>query len=409
MNILLINHYAGSPLHGMEYRPYYMARAWQKLGHRVRIVAAGFSHVRSRQPPARPGIQREVVDGVEYCWIAAGQYAGNGLGRIRNMMSFVLGLARHGAELARDFAPDVVIASSTYPLDAIPARSIARRHGSRLVHEVHDLWPLSPMELGNMSRWNPFIAVMQFAENFAYSRADKVVSMLPCAEPHMREHGLAAGKFVYVPNGIDVAEWEANTVPLPDEVGASLSRFRKTYPFLVGYAGGHGLSNALDPLIDAAVALRGERVGFVLVGQGPEKARLRARAEQLGLDNILFMDPVSKGAIPALLAGVDAAYIGWLRRPLYRFGVSPNKLFDYMMAERPVIHAVEAGNDLVAESGCGFSVPPEDPAAVVGAVRELMAASPESRREMGARGRRHILAHHTYDVLSARFLEAMRS
>ena len=55
MNILLINHYAGSPALGMEYRPYYLAREWVRAGHRVQIVAADFSHVRSRQPDYSAG------------------------------------------------------------------------------------------------------------------------------------------------------------------------------------------------------------------------------------------------------------------------------------------------------------------------------------------------------------------
>lgn len=407
MNILLVNHYAGSPQHGMEYRPYYMARAWSRLGHRTRVVASAFSHLRAAQPAGTTWPRAELLDGVEYCWLRGGSYQGNGLGRIRNMLAFVAGLYRHAGRLTADFRPDVVISSSTYPLDALPASRIARRHGARLVHEVHDLWPLSPMELGGMSRWHPFIMAMQAGEDFAYRRADRVVSMLPKAEAHMREHGLAPGKFVYVPNGIDVSEWEASDQPIPDEAAAAISSFRRRFPFLIGYAGAHGVANALEVLVDAAALLVDVPVGFVLVGQGPEKAALRARAAGLGLQNLLFLDPVKKRTIPALLAAMDALFIGWRRSPLYRFGVSPNKLMDYMMAAKPVLHAIEAGNDLVAESGGGVSVAPEDPRAIADGVRRLVAASAADREAMGARGRRFILEHHSYDVLSRRFLEAL--
>lgn len=407
MNILLINHYAGSPHHGMEYRPHYMARCWNAAGHRTRVVAAAFSHVRSKQPAPVDGLRREEVDGVEYCWLAAQPYQGNGLGRIRNMSAFVAGLFRHAGELTRDFRPDAVISSSTYPLDALPAAFIARRHGARLVHEIHDLWPLSPMELGGMSRWHPFILAMQAAEDFAYRRADRVVSMLPAAEAHMRAHGLAPGKFVYVPNGVDVREWEGGASPLPEPAAGALAAFRARWPFLVGYAGAHGIANALDAFVDAAAEVAAADAGLVLVGQGPEKARLVGRARERGLENVLFLDPVPKRAIPALLRALDALYIGLQRQPLFRFGVSPNKLMDYMMAARPVVHAIEAGNDLVAESGCGVSVPAEDPGAVAVAIRRLATTRPEERREMGERGRRYILERHTYDVLSRRFLEAL--
>ena len=56
-------------------------------------------------------------------------------------------LWKHSAALARTFAPDVVIASGTYPMDIWVCRHLARLAGARLVHEVHDLWPASPIEL----------------------------------------------------------------------------------------------------------------------------------------------------------------------------------------------------------------------------------------------------------------------
>ena len=54
---------------------------------------------------------------------------------------------------------------------------------------------------------------------------------------------------------------------------------------------------------------------------------------------------------------MDGLYIGWERNSIYRFGISPNKLLDYMLVGRPVIHAVEAANDAVAECGCGIPAP----------------------------------------------------
>ena len=258
-----------------------------------------------------------------------------------------------------------------------------------------------------MSAWHPFILVMQAAENRAYRVAHRVISMLPAAEAHMRQHGLAPGKFVYVPNGIDPVEWERSRDALPSPVRSALGAFRQRHPFLVGYAGAHGLANALDALVEAAAMLE-PGSGVVLVGQGPEKARLEALASGRRLGNVLFLPPVAKGAVPALLAEFDALYIGLQRQPLFRFGVSPNKLIDYMMAGKPVIHAIEAGNDLVAEAGCGLSVTPEEPAAVAGAARSLRAMSAEARSELGLRGRRHVLQNHAYPVLARRFLDALQ-
>ena len=126
-----------------------------------------------------------------------------------------------------------------------------------------------------------------------------------------------------------------------------------------------------------------------------------------GLSNVAMFAPIPKAQIPALLREADIAYIGWKRQPLYRFGIAPNKLMDYMMAGVPVLHSVEAGNDPVAEAGCGLAVAPESPQAVVQGLRQLGALSAGARRAMGERGRQFVVAHHTYPVLAQRFLEAI--
>jgi glycosyltransferase involved in cell wall biosynthesis len=408
LNILLINHYAGSVRHGMEYRPFYLAREWVRLGHRVRIVASSQSHIRA-QAPLLDGKARldETIDGVGYTWFATPAYRGNGAARVINMAAFVARLYREGRTLANEVKPDVVIASSTYPLDIWPAHRIARLAGARLLFEVHDLWPLSPMELGGFSPRHPFIMLLQAAENYACRHADSVVSILPKVRAHLEAHGMAPHKLHVVPNGTDPAEWLADTPALPPALEQALARLRARGQFVVGYAGTHGVANALDTLLAAAALLRSRPVAFVLVGSGPAKERLRQAARELGLENVHFFDPVPKQQVPTLLARFDLAYIGWQRQPLYRFGIAPNKLIDYMMAARPVLHAVEAGNDPVRDAGCGLTVAPEDPRAIADGVLALMQLPAAERAALGRRGRQFALDNHTYPVLGQRFLTAI--
>ena len=411
MNILLINHYAGSPRHGMEYRPYYLAREWVRAGHAVQIVAASYSHVRSRQPELSPATQPrdERVDGIHYRWLPAPNYSGNGLGRVRNIWAFLKGLWRAAPALVREFRPDAVIASSTYPMDIWVARRIARLARATLVYEVHDLWPASPMQLAGLSRWHPFILLCQKAENDACRDADAVVSMLPRVAAHMSAHGLDVKRLHIVPNGISLDEWQEGSAPLPTELAAHLAAVRQAGRTLVGYAGSHGQPNALDVLLDAAALVKGQPMAFVLVGDGMEKARLAARVRDEGLTNVVLFTPISKALIPALMRQFDIAYIGWLRMPLYRFGIAPNKLMDYMMAGCAVLHSVEAGNDPVAEAGCGLTVAPESATAVAEGLRRLAQLTPAERAALGERGRAFVLAHHTYPVLAQKFLDAIHT
>jgi len=405
MNILYINHYAGAPQLGMEFRPYYLARQWARAGHAVTVLAASFSHVRAVQPL----LGRQAIDGIRYRWLTTPAYRGNGLGRVKNIWAFLRQIWSAAPALAAELQPAVVIASSTYPMDIWVARRIARRAGATLVFEVHDLWPLSPIELAGMSPWHPFALLCGWAEKTAYRDADLVVSMLPKVARHMARRGLDLDKLCIVPNGIEPEDWTGEPEPLRADVARALASARAARARVVGYAGAMGAPNALDVLLDAARLLQGEAIRIVMVGDGHERERLQRRLRDEDLGQVELLPPIPKAQIPSFLAAIDIAYIGWQRLPIYRFGIAPNKLMDYMMSGCAVLHSVEAGNDPVREAGCGLTVAPESPAAVADGLRQLCALSPADRLAMGERGRAFVLAHHSYPVLADRFLEACRA
>jgi len=261
------------------------------------------------------------------------------------------------------------------------------------------------MELGGMSRWHPFIVWVQMAEDYAYRHADKVVSMLPKAQEYMRSRGMNPSKFAYVPNGIDEDEWR-NPQSLPVETAQRLQELRQSGLPIVGYAGTHGLANALDDLLNVAQRLQG-KAQVVLVGTGPERERLMARVARENLGNVHMLPSVPKQAMPALLEMFDIAYIGLLLSPLFRFGISPNKLMDYMMAGRPIVNAIRAGNDPVSESGCGYTVPSGDVEAIAQAIERLISLPAGQRITMGEAGREFILRNQTYAKLAQKFIEAV--
>lgn len=402
MNILLINHYAGNPQLGMEFRPYYLGREWVRSSNRVMIVGGSFSHLRKQQPTA----ERETIEGVEYVWIPLKPYKGNGLGRIRSMFDFVRKLWFGYKKYIGNFKPNVVIASSTYPFDIYPARKIAKHYGAKLVYEVHDLWPLSPMELGGYSKYHPFIRIMQMAEDYCYRHTDKVVSLLPNAFDHMIERGMKKEKFAYIPNGYDPEEWD-NSKNAPENIRRVVKNLRNRGNFIIMYTGGHAISNALDFFLDAMKMLKGSKIKAIMIGKGQEKSRLQKRVEEEYIDNVNFFPPVSKDEIPAVLGLADALYIGWKKNPLYRFGICPNKLFDYMMAGKPVIHSVSAPNDWVRDSDCGVSIEAEDSLLLADAIKEMSEWSEEKRFEAGRNGKAFCEYNFKYSDLAAKFLDAV--
>lgn len=413
MNILYLNHYSGGPAFGMEYRPYYLSREWVRAGHRVRIAAASFSHVRSRQPEAVTSPRIDVIDGIEHHWFPTPAYQGNGLGRVRNIWAYCRGVWAASRAIVREFKPDLIIASSTYPMDIWVAKRLRRLSGAPVVFEVHDLWPLSPIELNGMSPSHPFIRLVQWAEDTAYRDADVVISMLPKVEAYMTSRGLDAAKLAIVPNGISPEDWAATPPPLRDDIAGAIQQARASGHTVVGYAGSMGLPNALDHLLDAAKLLQrqgphDQPLHCILIGDGHERARLVARVQAEAITNVTMLPPVPKAMIPSFLHAIDIAYIGWQRTPIYRFGIAPNKLMDYMMGGCAVLHSVEAGNDPVFEAGCGLTVEPESPEAIARGLLALAAKPATERLAMGQRGRDFVLQHHTYPVLAQRFIAAVR-
>jgi glycosyltransferase involved in cell wall biosynthesis len=389
----MVNQYAGSPRHGMEYRHYYLAREMMADGWIVVVVSGSYSHLFTQPPDVSRRYTTEEIDGVRYCWISVPRYSRSlSLGRVVNMLVFALRLARlDPGALPR---PDAILVSSPSLFPIVTAARWARRWNARLVFEVRDIWPLTLTELGG-ARVIPLAAVMQWFEDYAYRVADAVVSVLPEAAGHMTSRGMDPRKFAYVPNGIALAPGEPATDAPPAVV--------KAVPpgtFTVGFVGTLGTANAVETLIDAARMLAREPVHIVVVGHGPERDRLLARAE--GLSNVTFAGPIAKREVAPALRLFDACYVGFRRSPLYRFGVSPNKLYDYMAAGRPIVLATDAANRPVDEADCGRTIPPEDPLALATAIRDLAANPPAELDRLGRNAVAYVSRRHDYAVLARR-------
>jgi glycosyltransferase involved in cell wall biosynthesis len=390
--IWIVNQYAGSPEHGMEYRHYYLGRELAARGHVVALVSGGYSHLFTRAPHLRGAFTLEELDGLRYCWVAVPHYRrAISVGRVVNMVAFAVRLVHLPTD--RLSPPDAILVSSPSLFPIVTASRWARRWDARLVFEVRDIWPLTLRELGGLSRWHPLVAVMQWFEDYAYRVSDRVVSVLPGAAGHMVSRGMAATKFRYLPNGIDLST-AAVGGDAPEAVRAAVL----PGTFTVGFVGTLARANALETLIDAARLLVDDDVQVVVVGHGAEREGLMARAGDLS--NVTFVGPIPKEQVVAAIRLFDACYVGYRRSSLYRFGVSPNKLYDYMAAGRPILFAAEALNRPVDEAACGRTVAPEDPSALAAAIRSLAASPPDRRAQLGANARAYVAARHNYAVLA---------
>ena len=201
-----------------------------------------------------------------------------------------------------------------------------------------------------------------------------------------------------MPHGVELARYEELE---PYEGGGES-------PFRIMFLGGFVASNSVDSILAAAAVLqkRGrEGVKFVLIGSGQEREGLIKHARELQLDNVEFRPAVPKHDVGKVMGEADAFIYGLRDLPLYRFGISLNKLTDYLAAGRPIVFFGRSSYDPVRDAEAGVSVPPGDPEILADAIERLVALTPQERKEMGQRGRRYLLEHHNIPGLAARLLE----
>jgi glycosyltransferase involved in cell wall biosynthesis len=390
----------------MNFRPYHIARQLKNHGVDVTVVSASTSHEFYSPPVTTGRYTMENVDGIRYIWIKTPIYrASRSIGRVFAWFSYMAGLWRLPHLKLKK--PDIIIISSPPPYPFWPANSLARRYSSALVLDVRDLWPLSLVELGGSSRLHPLVLLTQLLEDWAYKRSDIVVSVLPAAKEYMQSHGLAADKFRYIPNGVDI-----RSQALPDPASAASHKsVDRPFPgrrFLVGYVGKVGGTYGLDSLVSAAALLENRKdIGIVVIGSGSSRTELINRAAEMVLNNIMFIPAIPKSDVQAMLASFDVCYLGLRNQALFRYGVSPTKLFDYMAASRPIIMAIAAGNDPVREAGCGISVAPGNPAALAEAICSLADTDVKDLEIMGKAGRLYLETNHDWMILGRHYMAAL--
>lgn len=392
MEIWLINHYAVTPEFSGGTRHFEIGRELVRRGHKLTLFASSFHHNTHKHVRRHVGLSPviEDYDGLRFVWVPGMGYRGNSVKRLLGMLHFCLMLFPIALKMKP--RPDIVVGSSVHPFAALAGWALARFFGVPAVTEIRDLWPQTLIESGISAR-HPFILLLAMVERFLYRYSDSIVTLLPKAEDYISARGAKAVH--WIPNGIDMDSYSPPYLQEESDV------------FTVLYAGALGHANNLEVLIEAARLLEGEPVRFLVVGEGPEKEKLAELSR--GVTNFELRPSVPKREIPELLRSAGALIFHLRSIPVFRYGISPNKLWDYLAAGRPIVFACEAGNDPVAEAGAGLSVPPEDPQALAQAVLTLSQMTPEQRFSMGCRGYEYGLQNHSFRMLGERFEKVLNS
>ncbi len=395
MTIWILNHHALTPQMSGGTRHYDFAKELIRRGHKVVIVSSSFHYSKYAEMKEYDGKEYvcEYIDGIEWLWLKTTPYRGNGIARVKNMLSYTWKALRiiPALDLPK---PDIIIGSSVHLFAVYAAYRLSRKYKTPFIMEVRDLWPQTLIDMG-ISKWHPFIITLGILERFLYRKADKIISNLPYAYEYISAYA-PMQKFEWISNGVDLS-----SIPYKEKTESS--------PFVVSYTGAIGVANNLGILVEAADKLKEDKnIIFRIIGDGAEKQKLKEMVKTKGLENITIEDPVAKSQIPDILASSDILYFNLKDSPVFRYGISSNKLFDYMAAGRVVIFSTNAANDPIREANGGFTIAPDEVDALVSTIKQIISMPHEQRAAMGKRNREYCEKFYSTKVLVDRLEKVLQ-
>ncbi|MDK0517944.1 glycosyltransferase [Streptomyces sp. ML-6] len=288
--------------------------------------------------------------------------------------------------------PDAVVAQLPSLAGGVAGARLARRHRAPYIPVVQDLMGAAAAQSG-IRGGGRAAAVASAAERYALRAATLVGVIHESFVPRVTAYGVDPDRIRLVPN------WSHVRTPSADRAATRARMGWGEGTPVVLHSGNMGLKQGLEVLVDAARLAPEVRV--VLMGDGNQREELLRRAA--GLRNLDILPPADEDAFTDVLAAADVLAVTQ-RASVLDMSV-PSKLTSYFVSGRPVVGSVARGGGTAQEiqrSGAGLLVAPEDPAALLSAVRKLVEAPAEADL-LGANGPQYVKRHLSREAGLARF------
>jgi glycosyltransferase involved in cell wall biosynthesis len=390
MNLWIFNHHALTPDMSGGTRHYDFAKELVKRGHQVTIVASSFHYAKYTEMKIyyEKEYIKENIDGIDFIWIKTSPYFGNSVARVKNMLEYTYKVLKIMPKLDLK-TPDIIMGSSVHLFAVYAAYRLSKKYNTPFVMEVRDLWPQTLIDMG-MSRWHPFIILLGKLEKFLYRKADKIISNLPYAFEYIQKF-VSKDKFIWISNGVDLE----NITYVERE---------KADKFIISYTGAIGVANNLKLFVEAAESFKDKNdIFFRIVGDGAEKYSLMQLVKFKNLKNISLEDSVAKNKVVKILQSSDVLYFNLKDSPVFNYGVSSNKLFDYMASGRVIIYSSKAKNNPIKDIGVGYTIEPDNLEQLKQTILDVYNLSQEERTSIGKQIRKYTEQIYSTIILTDKF------
>jgi glycosyltransferase involved in cell wall biosynthesis len=404
MNICVISKYAPPPKYcKVAPRLFYLAREFVKMENKVILITSDSNHL-AEFPGSHDIYNYEVVESILLWWIKTKKYSKTAsLSRLLSWLDFERKLFKFDTKKLDN--PDVVIVSSLSIFTILYGYYLKKKFSSFLIFEIRDIWPLTMIEEGDFSKWNPLILLMKLIEKFGYKRADLIVGTMPKLDLHVKSILGYNKPFFCLPLGFNPDNYKEDFLNKKNP-------FEDFFPkdkTIVGYSGSMGITNGLDGFIESIKLLQDNpNIYFMIVGSGDLKKSFENKL--IDCKNVTFLSRIEQNQVKYFLQKCDILYLSTVKdSKVWQYGQSMNKIVEYMLAAKPILISYpDTGfQSMVNEANCGKFVEAFSPIDIKNAILDMVNMDPKDREKLGKNGRKWMYENRQYSMLAKKIIDVI--
>jgi len=322
--------------------------------------------------------------------------------RLRNYFSFVWSSYNIGKKKLES-KYDIVLCESPPLFLGMSALKLSRKKKAKFIFNISDLWPESAEKMGIVTN-KMFLKMATWLEEYLYKKSDLITCQTMGIEENVSSRFPNKATY-WLPNGVDLAYYN------PDDYDRN---WRKEQGFeedqtLMFYGGIIGHAQGLEVILNAAKRVENHKIQFILMGTGPEKENLLRLKDALSLENVHFLDPVTKKDMPVIISSVDVAVIPLRKLDLFK-GAIPSKIFEACAMKKPVLLGVDGeARDLFIDKGkAGYFFEPENDEHLA-EVAIKISSDKELVKSLGNNARNYVDEHFNRNTISANLIKRLQN
>lgn len=403
MRLLILTQYYPPEIGAPQNRLHELAIRLKASGVDVEVLTAMPNYPRMEIMEAYKNgkIVEEVIDGVKVKRSKIYVSKSKGIiSRLLNYFSFVWTSYWRGKNYENI---DFIMVESPPLFLGYTAMTLSRKLRARLIFNVSDLWPESAEKMGLVTN-KMFLKAAYNLEKRCYQRSCMVTGQTQGIVDDIKAR-FPKTKVHWLPNGVDVSFYDPEKIKensLRTTWGVDSNDVVFFYGGIIGHAQG------LETVLHAAKLIKDhEHIKIVLQGAGPVKDELLKLQRELGVDNVIFNNPVQKSDMPGVLKEVDIALVPLRKLDLF-MGAIPSKIFEAQAMKLPLLLGVngEAKVHFIDKAKAGVFYEPENVRDMANKMIE-MASDRRRIEEMGENGRNYVKEHFNRNKIAESFNQVL--